>query len=215
LEKDLGKMCKITGSRNHTRTCWVLKCDTKKFFTSIDHEILIGILRSYIPDKGTLGLLKTIIESFEVSRGAGLPLGNLTSQLFCNVYMNVFDQFAKHRLKARRYIRYADDFLFLSESKEDLESMLPRISEFLWSRLKLSLHPEKVCIKSFASGVDFLGWIHFPKYRTLRTVTKKRMVKRVGESPTEATLNSYLGLLRHGDAYSLVEGIKNIYRIEK
>lgn len=186
-------------SKNHTKTCWVLKCDIKKFFDSIDHEILLGILRSYTPDKATMLLLGNIISSFSVIPGKGLPLGNLTSQLFANVYMNQFDQFMKHTLKAKYYIRYADDFTVLSDQIAPLELLIPKIDGFLKTRLKLSLHPNKVSISTFASGVDFLGWVHFPDHRVLRTATKRRMMRRLREHPTGETKRSYLGLLSHGN----------------
>ena len=86
----------------------------KKFFASIDHSILIVILEKYIDDKKLLRLLGNIINSFSITHGIGLPLGNLTSQLFVNIYMNEFDQFVKHSLKAKYYIRYADDFIYFS-----------------------------------------------------------------------------------------------------
>ncbi len=86
-------------SKNNTKTCWVLKCDIRKFFENIDHKILINIFENYIPDKNIKWLLGEIIGSFLSKReGVGLPLGNLTSQLFVNIYMNEFDQFMKHKL---------------------------------------------------------------------------------------------------------------------
>jgi len=178
-------------SRNNTRTCWVLKCDIKKFFASIDHKILLEILRQHIPNKDILWLFKNVIESFSsIGVGVGLPLGNLTSQLLVNIYMNEFDQFVKHRLKAKNYIRYADDFVLLSEGRNWLEAQIPRINNFLQQELKLVLHPQKVFIKTLSSGVDFLGWVNFPDHRTLRTTTKRRMAKRIKASPTFQTLNS-------------------------
>ncbi len=198
-------------SKNHTKTCWVLKCDIKKFFASIDHEVLIQILDRGILDKEIVNLLKNVIQSFSIyNPGKGLPLGNLTSQLFCNVYMNEFDQFVKHRLKAKYFIRYADDFVFLSEDKALLEEQKSKIETFLKTKLKLSLHPDKVFIKSFASGVDFLGWVHFPKYRQLRTVTNRRMVRRIVENPKQEILRSYLGLLSYGPSYNFQQEILNI-----
>src|ERR1700687_4678103 len=104
-------------SRNHTKTVWLLKCDIRKFFASVDHAVLLDILASYIGDFEIMLLLQEIIDSFSASPGKGLPLGNLTSQLFCNVYMNELDQFVKHKLKAKHYIRYADDFVFFSRNK--------------------------------------------------------------------------------------------------
>ena len=197
-------------SRNHTRTCFVLKCDIRKFFANIDHDILFSILAGYIPDADILSFIKNVVSSFstpplsfspskEGERKKGLPLGNLTSQLLVNIYMNEFDRFVKHKLKVKYYLRYADDFVILSESKVELESILPLIQGFLWKQLKLSLYPDKVFIKTFASGVDFLGWVYFPDRRVLRTATKRRMLRRLTDSPKEETVASYLGLLSHGN----------------
>ncbi len=233
-------------SRNHTRTCWVLKCDIKQFFASIDHRILLKILEEYIPDQAILGLLKNIIGSFserhpERSEGSlklsmldqtlrdsslrygcvqndvhltgeipvdkGLPLGNLTSQLFSNIYLNQLDQWVKHQLKAPHYIRYADDFIFLSEDRSCLVEIIPQLQHFLADQLRLTLHPKKLFIKTIASGVDFLGWVHFSDHRVVRSTTRRRMFKRVQEHPTKETLQSYLGLLSHGNARGLRERV--------
>jgi len=190
-------------SQNNTQTCWVLKCDIKKFFASIDHRILKEILSSSISDKDILWLLDRVIDSFEAKPDIGLPLGNLTSQLLVNIYMNEFDQFVKHKLKLKHYIRYADDFIILSRDKEFLDYTLLILEAFLKEKLTLELHPNKVFIKTLASGVDFLGWVHFPNYRVLRTAAKRRMLKRIKEHPAKETVNSYLGMLRHGNAYKL------------
>ena len=196
-------------SHNHTKTCWVLKCDIRKFFASIDHEVLKGILADYIPDTDIRVLLSEVIDSFSTTGGKGLPLGNLTSQLFCNICMNEFDQFVKHRLKAKNYIRYADDFIIMSSDKSWLISILPEVQGYLSERLKLALHPKKIFIKTLASGIDWLGWIHFPNHRVLRTVTKRRMLKRLKEYPTEESKQSYLGLLKHGCTHHLRQIIIN------
>jgi len=191
-------------SENHTKTCWVLRCDIKKFFANINHEILMEILSRYIPDKNILRLLEKIISSFySIKPGIGLPLGNLTSQLFVNIYMNEFDQFVKHKLKVKYYVRYADDFVILSQNRNELENLIIPIAEFLESHLGLELHPDKIFIKTMASGIDFLGWVNFPNHRVLRTSTKRRMLKKIKQNPIEATINSYLGMLKHGNAYGL------------
>jgi len=117
--------------------------------------------------------------------------------------MNEFDQFVKHKLKVKYYIRYADDFVTLSNNQKELENIIPIIGSYLSEKLKLELHPQKVFIKTISSDVDFLGWINFSDHRVLRTITKRRMVKRIKESPTSATINSYLGLLRHGNTNKL------------
>jgi len=192
--------------RNNTRTVWVLKCDIRKFFASIDHAVLLGILSKYIVDPEVMDLLREIIESFSSTRdGVGLPLGNLTSQLFVNIYMNEFDQFVKHTLKEKYYIRYADDFVILSESKIWLEHLLPQIRIFLSEQLKLDLHPRKVSIETLASGIDFLGWVMFPDHKVLRTATKRRMIKRLEGLISSGTVSSYKGLLKHGNAHTLAE----------
>ena len=213
LHRALRRFRRIAGkaSRNHTRTCWVLKCDIRKFFASIDHEILLNLLHHRIADGRVGGLLSRVIGSFHAHLGEGLPLGNLTSQLFSNVYMDFFDKFVKHDLRWKWYMRYADDFIFLSEDRRALEKVLPRIGRFLSERLALRLHPDKVVIKTIASGIDFLGWIHFPHHAVLRTKTRKRMIKRVHTLPRNETLQSYLGMLKHGDAFEWECQLKNDY----
>ncbi|MFH1608794.1 MAG: reverse transcriptase/maturase family protein, partial [Patescibacteria group bacterium] len=197
-------------SKNNTKQCWILKCDIRKFFANIDHDILKSILEKYIQDKSIIWLLNNVIDSFNISGKTkkGLPLGNLTSQLLVNVYMNEFDQFVKRKLKVEYYIRYADDFVVLSEDKKYLEDILERMQEFLENNLKLEMHPDKVFIKTIASGVDFLGWVHFTKHRVLRTSTKRRMFRKLKSNQKPETINSYLGMLRHGNSYKLGKDIK-------
>lgn len=201
-------------SCNGRKTCWVLKCDVRKFFASIDQYILIDILKKHVSDPDILWLVGDIISSFHsICKGKGLPLGNLTSQLLVNIYMNEFDQYVKHVLKQEFYIRYADDFVLMSRDRKILENVLPEADLFLSGCLKLSLHPDKVFIKTFASGVDFLGWVHFPHHRVLRTTTKKRMFRNLKNKSSsdqdkyEATLQSYLGMLSHGNSHKLADEI--------
>ena len=203
-------------TKNNTKTCWVLKCDIQKFFASIDHQILLHILEEYIPDRNILWLLKEVIDSFcPTKSGIGLPLGNLTSQLFCNIYMNEFDQFVKHTLKASRYIRYADDFVLLSVNRNWLIEQIPVIRDFLQERLHLTLHPKKLSLKTLGSGVDFLGWVNFPDHRVLRTSTMNRMIRRIRGNPEPQTYNSYLGLLRHGDTRKIQKELMEEYLLSK
>ena len=201
-------------SLNHTRTCWILKCDIRKFFASVDHAILKTLLREHIEDSDILWLLGEVIDSFPSRNNIptfsrmlecpkGLPLGNLTSQLLVNVYMNEFDQFVKHKLKVKYYIRYADDFVLLSRDRQVLEEELSCIKAFLRERLKLELHPNKVSIETIASGIDFLGWVHFVDHRVLRTTTKRRMLKRLTRETSTAVRSSYGGLLTHGNTQKL------------
>ncbi len=194
---------------NDTKTVWVLKCDIKKFFANIDQTILLEILAGYIPDRDIVWLISIIVGSFHSSApGVGLPLGNFTSQLLVNIYMNEFDQFMKHKMKAVHYIRYADDFAVLSRDRAYLERILPLMQEFLWDRLRLTMHPNKISIETLASGVDFLGWVHFPHHRVLRTATKRRMFANPGiYAADEAVVNSYKGLLSHGNGWNLTKHI--------
>ena len=207
--KALNRFCEFSYivSKNDTKSCWILKCDIKKFFANINHKILLDILNSYIPDKNILLLLQEIIESFSTKLEIGLPLGNLISQLFVNIYMNEFDQFTKHNLKTKYYIRYADDFIILSSNQKELENLISIIRGFLFEKLKLELHPQKVFIKTLASGVDFLGWVNFSDHRILRATTKRRMIKKIIVSLLPETVQSYLGLLTHGNTHKLREKI--------
>ena len=213
-------------SRNNTRACYALKCDVRKFFDSIDHDILMRILDRKIKDKKTMNLLREIIGSFESRKSAlfrkkGVPIGNLTSQIFANIYMNEFDQFMKHKLKVKHYARYTDDFVVVSRDREYLLSLIPVISEFLGSVLKLELHPKKVEIIPYHKGVDFLGYIVFPHHILIRQKTKKRIIKKlmlrleqyqdgiIEKKTFQATLQSYLGILSHANAYEFSENLKN------
>jgi len=167
--------------------------------------------------------LENVIESFSAKiEGVGLPLGNLTSQLFVNIYMNKFDQFAKHTLKAKYYIRYADDFVIFSENKEWLENQIVTISNYLRQKLKLELHPDKVSIKPLASGVDFLGMVNFPNHRVLRTNTKRRILKKLRKKQKDLQNNllskesfnqsaqSYSGALKHCRGHKVQKEIEKI-----
>lgn len=196
-------------SKNDTHTTWVLKCDIRKFFASIDQKVLMEIIERYIPDERVRALVANIVNSFNSgTAGKGLPLGNLTSQLLVNIYMNEFDQFVKHKPKAKHYVRYADDFVILSRDRNHLLKTLSYMKVFLRDKLKLEMHPNKVSITTLASGIDFLGWVHFPDHRVLRTATKKRMFRRIEETNGKPeTISSYLGMLSHGNARKLQEEI--------
>lgn len=198
-------------SKNNRSTVWILKCDIKKFFASIDHKILIEILSKYISDKNIIWLLIQIVNSFHTTeQGKGLPLGNLTSQLLVNIYMNEFDQFVKHIIKSKYYIRYADDFVFMDSDRKKLTSVLLKIDIFLSSQLKLRLHPNKVFIKTYASGIDFLGWVHFPYRKILRTTSKRRMFSKLKINQSKETIQSYIGLISHGNTYKIRGEITDI-----
>jgi retron-type reverse transcriptase len=126
-------------------------------------------------------------------RTAGLPIGNLTSQLFANVYLDAFDHFIKDELQVKHYIRYTDDAVILSNDSAELRWILPFIEQWLWCERRLLLHPHKVKIRKLSQGIDFLGYITLPHHRILRTKSKRRMFKRVNSQ----NMPSYVGLLEH------------------
>jgi len=204
---------KISG--NFTKPCWSLKCDIKKFFDNIDHEILIDILQRRIKDKKLMGLLRHIIKSFHCQPGKGMPLGNITSQLFANLYLDVLDKFVKHKLKVRYYLRYTDDFILLGRDPRLLISYLAEIEKFLGRRLKLKIHPQKTYLRKLYWGIDFVGYINssgfnLPRKRTTERILRnmKRMLKRKPEKSYES-LQSYLGYFRHVNAYNLSDRLQN------
>jgi retron-type reverse transcriptase len=215
-------------SKNHTHPCYALKCDVRKFFDSVDHDTLLEILGQKIKDEKVCNLLYEIIESFEASRPnlferRGVPIGNLTSQVFANIYMNEFDQFMKHDLKVKNYARYTDDFVIVSDDKVYLEGLLEPIREFLKSRLHLDLHPKKITLKKHIQGIDFLGYVILPHHIKLRTKTKRKIPKKIhqrvslykngqiNEVAMKSSLASYLGVLSHADTYEMTESVRNMF----
>lgn len=221
----LGKMIREE-SKNYSRPCFILKCDIKKFFDTVDHGILLDTMNRRVKDPDVQWLLQEIVGSYSSGlsgsfRKRGVPIGNLTSQLFANVYMNELDQFAKHELGIKHYARYTDDFVIVGESREVLSDIIKPIDKFLREELALELHPKKVSIRKCRQGADFLGYIEFPYYRKIRTKTKKRIFKKMKERVREyeagmrseeslnQCLQSYLGVLSHADAYKIREELLN------
>lgn len=218
----------ISVSRNNTKTCWVLKCDVKKFFASMNHKILLAILARRIKDEDFLALLEKIIDSFysdrtvDLSSKKGVPIGNLTSQFFSNVYLNELDRYVKDTLRVKHYIRYADDFIFISDDRKYLLSLIEPVGLFLKDKLDLELHPKKIIISKFRSGVDFLGYIIFPKHILPRTSTKRRLIRRirskvrdfksgkVTEESMNQTIQSYFGFLVHSNSFKFKEKLQNL-----
>lgn len=175
---------------------YVLKCDIRKYFPSIDHQILFGMFEEKIKDKETLWLIGTIINSAEeddegeliyfdgddlftpLARRKGLPIGNQTSQFFANVYLNGFDHFVKEELHCRYYIRYVDDSVVLDDDKVLLYDVREGLKEYL-SILRLRLHPDKSQIFPVEQGTDFLGYRIFTTHRLIRKSNVKRFRRRL------------------------------------
>jgi retron-type reverse transcriptase len=186
-------------SLNYQQPIYALKCDVKKFFANIDQQILLSLIKKNINYLDTLWLIEKILFSFVEAPDKGLPLGNVTSQLFANIYLNELDQFIKHILKQRFYLRYCDDFIILSQNKEYLAGLIEPIDIFLKNKLKLTLHPDKIIIRKLRQGIDFLGYVTLPYYKVIRTKTKRRMLRLVNEN----NLHSYLGICQHASAHAI------------
>ena len=214
-------------SANGNLPCYALKMDVRRFFDTVDHEVLKILLRKHIKDENILKITDMIIDSFQMKKGTaknvGIPLGNVTSQLFANVYLHALDDFIKQELKEKYYLRYCDDFIILSNDKDHLASLILTVQDFLLKTLKLELHPKKVTIRKLSQGIDFVGYVLFEKHILMRTRSKQRMKRRLKEAyelyligKTDAAsmdqrLQSYLGILSHANEYALAMGIKNAY----
>ena len=170
-------------SRNNNAKCYALKADIKKYFESVNHGILISIIKKKIKDNNILWLINKILSNCTYGGGgrtnAGMPLGNLTSQFFANVYLNELDYFIKHRLKVRYYIRYVDDFVILHNSKEQLEKYKCEISHFLIKQLSLQLHPDKSKIFQLSRGTTFLGLRIFQNHKLLKKSNIRKFEKKL------------------------------------
>lgn len=177
--KGKGVLAAIKQFETFSRTgAYVLTADVSKYFATIDHETLLRLLSRRISDRQILQVCERIIRSIEESPGKGMPIGNLTSQLFANVYLNELDQFIKHTLRLKRYVRYMDDIAILESDKAVLHSAREQIESFVQERLLLELHPRKVQIAPIATGIDYLGYRIYPHHRMLRKSTVKRFIKR-------------------------------------
>ncbi|MBM4467365.1 MAG: reverse transcriptase [Chloroflexi bacterium] len=244
---------------NGTRRAWYLQLDIRGFFNSIDRNILYQRLAAKESDPAVLWLVRTLVFNdptenclmrrvcradfdslpahqtlFKAAPNCGLPIGNLTSQFFANVYLDALDQFVKHRLKARYYVRYCDDFVLLSEDRAILEKWEGEIREFLLNELRLTLNDRKR-LRPVSDGIDFLGYIVRPNYLLVRRrvvgacyerlaraesalieqgLTMDDGARRVYPWPwpvVEAVyqwLNSYLGHFRKAASYHLVERLR-------
>ena len=194
---------------------YAIKADVHHYFQSIDHEIFKAEVRRYISDKKVLQLMDYVIDHNGIyPDGLGIPVGNRTSQLFANVYLNILDQYIKHELGVRYYIRYMDDFVILSEDPEELRQLLVKIESFLNERLHLNLNP-KTTILAAKNGVDFVGYRHFPSFVIVRKEATRKIKKlirafetgEIDEELFDASMSSRIGHMIHADTYNLVISI--------
>ncbi len=159
---------------------YALKADIRHYFDTVDHQILLEIIRRKIKDEDLIGLINIILNNHKTNHiGKGMPLGNLTSQFFANVYLNELDKFVKHKLKVRYYLRYVDDFIILHKDKAVLNGLKVSIYGFLKSELKVELHPDKSRVIRLDSGVTMLGFRVFNHYRLLKKSNARRIWKRL------------------------------------
>ncbi|MFH1455975.1 MAG: reverse transcriptase domain-containing protein [archaeon] len=156
-------------SKNFNNKTYILKADIKQYFDNVDHKILLSIIKKKIKDKRVLFLIKIILSNYYTNcLYQGMPLGNLTSQFFANIYLNELDQFVKHKLKAKYYIRYVDDFIILDSSYNNLTKYKKEIDKFLQNSLRIQLHPEKSKIINLNRGVNFLGFKVFNFHKRIQ-----------------------------------------------
>ncbi|MFA5060830.1 MAG: reverse transcriptase/maturase family protein [Candidatus Pacearchaeota archaeon] len=217
---------KVTCNLRNEAFC--LKADIRHYFEEINHDILLNVIQRKIVDEKVMWLIKQIISNTPGSFGGGkagftkkgMPLGNLTSQFFANIYLNELDHFVKHNLKTKYYIRYVDDFVILHENKEQLKIWKKEIEVFLKEKLKLELHPDKSKIISLSKGVDFVGFRNFYHYRLLRKRNIRKILAKIkgckdGKISKDKLLESFNGwnaYARWADSFKLrKEIIKLVY----
>lgn len=209
------EMFKRKVSRNNARSCVVLKADIRQYFDTVDHEVLIAIIQRKILDERLLWLVRRILCNYSSKKqGKGMPLGNWTSQFFANVYLNELDQFVKHQLKAKYYIRYVDDFVILHVSKEKLIRYRNEVACFL-SKLKLELHPSKCTIKGIKQGIHFLGFRIFARHKLLKKTNIRKFwhnlasvlyfyrLKLIEYGTMNNSINGWFGYALHANTHSL------------
>lgn len=223
---------------------YYLKLDMSKYFYRVDHEALLGILRRKVQDEKIIELLRGIIESedtkFGLPRGVGpadlpmtewlndvgMPIGNLTSQMFANLYLNELDQYAKHELHAHYWIRYMDDIIVLGDSREWLWQLKEDVEEFLHEHLKLDLN-NKTTVRPIGTGIEFVGYRVWATHRKLRKSTLKKMKARLkflqkiceeglaDYDDVKPSLRSYRGTMKHFNSYGLRQKFNRIFRFKK
>jgi len=221
-----------SASENYSKPTWVLKADIANFFVTIDKGVLDGLLARRITEAWWMNLCRIILHHdptqnvyirsspalmaripqykslFSSDGTTGLPIGNLSSQFFANVYLDPLDQFAKHRLKLRWYARYVDDIVALGDSGEGMFAAYKTLAAYAETNLKIAFHPKKVSVNRMEHGVNFVGYIVKPHRKYIRRSTvnnlrRKLRTKAVVRDADRllATVNSYFGILRSADAY--------------
>ncbi|MEK6906616.1 MAG: reverse transcriptase domain-containing protein [Nanoarchaeota archaeon] len=198
--REVSRNGKINGWFNKNQIKgYCFKADIKHYFQEVNHDILINIIKRKINDERIIWLIWQILKNYqEKDNNKGMPLGNLTSQFFANIYLNELDYFVKHELKVKYYIRYVDDFVILHSSKMELKIWKQKIDKFLRDKLKLELHFQKSKIISLSKGIDFVGFRNFYYFRLLRRRNIRKMLVKIqnykkGDIPKEKILEIFQG----------------------
>ena len=199
--------------RNKYSKYYVVKCDISKFFYSVDLDILFEIMKRFIADEELLDFTKKMIYE-NTPFSVGIPIGNYTSQYFANIYMNELDQYVKHKLHIKYYVRYMDDFVLLVENKEEAVKVFKAIEKFLQEHLKLKLNPKSRYFPS-KMGIDFCGYRIYEDYKLIRKRSirkiKKKIVKwnnlytddNIDYHKVIVCWNAFLNHSSHADSYNL------------
>jgi len=184
-------------------TTYCLKIDIRKFYPSVDNEILKSLLRKKIKDKEMLWLLDGIIDSAD-----GLPIGNYLSQYLSNFYLTYFDHWIKEVLRVKYYIRYADDIVILHRDKKYLHWLFNEISQYLEANLKLSLKPNRGPFPTVL-GIDFGGYVHYHTHTLMRKLIKQDFARAIKSNKPPSSINSYLGWAKHCNSKHLIKKLTN------
>lgn len=196
---------------------WYLKLDVRKYFDSVDHQILKRLLGRRFKDSIVLELLESVIDSYATTPARGLPLGNLTSQFFANHYLGVFDHFAKEKLHCGRYVRYMDDFVIWGDSRMVLRDIQTSVADFLQAQLRLDLNPP--CLNACSLGMTFLGYRVFPGRVRLSRRSRDRFRRRLrqyhrryesgqwSEEETARHVEPLLAFVRRGESKGFRERV--------
>lgn len=220
--KQLQNYMKIMQRNNGTY--YILKCDIKKYFYSIDKDILYTIMKKHITDKKLLAFTKLLIYDSDVN--TGIPIGNYTSQFFANIYLNELDHYVKEHLKVKYYIRYMDDFILLIKTKDDASRMKVLIENYISTKLNLSLNQKSKYYPN-KLGVDFCGYHIFETHCLIRKRSKRKIrsiirkanfdyrQSKLDKKKLEMKYNSWKAHASHANTYNLIRKYNSLFKLEK
>ncbi len=186
--------------QDESETRYCLKIDLQKFYPSINHDILKALLRRKFKDTDLIDLLSEIIDS-----APGLPIGNYLSQYLANYYLSFFDHWLKEDLRVKYYYRYADDLVFLSDSKPELHRILSEVGNYLKDKLHLKVKGNYQVFPVASRGIDFLGYCFYHTHTLLRKSIKKSFGRSISRGAGPATIASYKGWSKHCNSKHLLK----------